>query len=212
MGDHASPAMAQPAAGGGGGAPPRIAIATGNPGKLREYRELLAGEGLQVEAVDTSVREDGTTYEANAALKAAAASAATGLWALGDDTGLEVEALDGWPGLRSARVATTQEDRNRLLFERLAGVPRPWRARFVCGLALAAPGRPMRTFLGCRDGEVVEPRAGAGGFGYDAVFLVPELGRTFTELSPAEKHATSHRGAAVRALLASGALAELAGR
>lgn len=192
-----------------GGAPARIAIATGNPGKLREYRDLLAAEGLQLEAVDTAVREDAATYEANAALKAEAASAATGLWALGDDTGLEVEALGGWPGLRSARVAATQEDRHRLLFERLAEVPRPWRARFVCALALAAPGRPTRTFLGCRDGEVVQPRAGGGGFGYDSVFLVPELGRTFTELSPAEKHATSHRGAAVRALLASTALKAL---
>jgi XTP/dITP diphosphohydrolase len=120
-----------------------------------------------------------------------------------------VEALGGWPGLCSARVAATQEDRHQLLFERLAGVPRPWRARFVCALALAAPGGPTRTFLGSREGEVVEPRAGPGGFGYDAVFLVPELGRTFTELSPAEKHATSHRGAAIRALLASGALAAL---
>jgi XTP/dITP diphosphohydrolase len=190
----------------------RLVIASGNPGKLREYRELLSGLGLALEAVDTGAAEDADTYEGNAALKAEAASAATGLPALGDDTGLEVGALGGWPGLRSARVAPDQEGRNRLLFERLSGVERPWRARFVCALALAVPGRPTRTFGGDRAGEVVEPRPGATGFGYDGVFLVPELGRTFTELSWADKHAVSHRGAAVRALLASGALEELGGR
>jgi XTP/dITP diphosphohydrolase len=131
--------------------------------------------------------------------------------ALGDDSGLEVEALGGFPGLRSARLAGTQEERNRLLFERLAGVPRPWRARFVCSVALAVPGRPTRWFTGERGGELVEPRPGGLGFGYDPVFLVPEVGKTFDEMEPADKDRWSHRAAAVRALVDSGALGAVRG-
>lgn len=187
----------------------RLVIATGNQGKLRELGELLAGAGLELTGLDTGVREDADTYAANAVLKAEAASAAAGLAALGDDSGLEVVALDGFPGLRSARIAATQEERERLLLDRLAGVPRPWRARFVCSVALAVPGRPPRVFTGVREGEVVERRMGGHGFGYDPVFLVPEVGRTFAEIVPAEKHRWSHRGAAIRALLDSGALADV---
>jgi XTP/dITP diphosphohydrolase len=129
--------------------------------------------------------------------------------ALGDDSGLEVEALGGFPGLRSARVAGSQEDRNRLLFARLASVPRPWRARFVCTIALAVRGRPTQAFTGERWGELVDPRPGGRGFGYDPVFLVPEVGKTFDEMEPAEKDRWSHRAAAVRGLLESGALGAL---
>jgi len=186
----------------------RLVVATGNPGKLRDLERLLAPAGAALTAHDPGVPEDADTYEGNAALKAEAAAAATGLPALGDDSGLEVAALDGFPGVHSARIAPTQPERERLLFDRLAGVPRPWRARFVCVLALAVPGRPTRFFTGSADGEVVE-RRGAGGFGYDPVFLVPELGRTFGELPPAEKDQRSHRGAAAAALLDSGVLAEL---
>lgn len=188
--------------------PARLVVATGNAGKLRELEGLLADARLELSAFDTGVPEDADTYEGNAAIKAEAASAATGLPALGDDSGLEVAALDGFPGLHSARIAPTQPERERLVFARLAGVPRPWRARFVCVLALAVPGRPTRTFAGARDGELVE-RRGEGGFGYDPVFWVPELGRTFAELAPAEKDRWSHRAAAAIALLESGALAEL---
>ena len=175
-----------------------LVIASGNPGKVREYRALLAG--LDVEELETGVAEVGETYEANAALKAEAAGAATGLPALGDDTGLEIEALDGFPGLHSDRLAPTQAERERLVFERLAVVPRPWRARFVCVIALAAPGAPTRFFRGERAGEVVEPRA-PGGFGYDSVFLVPEAGLTFSEMGLEGKNRWSHRAAAVAALL-----------
>ncbi len=108
-------------------------------------------------------------------------------------------------------MAATQDERERVLLGRLRAVPRPWRARFVCALALAAPGRPTRVFTGTRGGEVVDRRRGTRGFGYDPVFLVPELGRTFGELAPEEKGRWSHRGAAVAALLASGALDELPG-
>jgi XTP/dITP diphosphohydrolase len=157
----------------------------------------------------TEVEEVGETYEANAALKSEAAAARTGLPALGDDSGLEVEALDGFPGLNSARLAPTQEARNRALFSRLAGVRRPWRARFVCVVALSVPGQPTRAFWGERWGEIVEPRVAGHGFGYDPVFLVPEVGRTFAEMEPQEKHRWSHRGAAVQALVDSGALSGL---
>jgi XTP/dITP diphosphohydrolase len=183
-----------------------LVIASGNPGKVREYRALLDGLGLEVEPFETGVAEVGETYEANAALKAEAASRATGLPALGDDTGLEIEALDGFPGLYSDRLAPTQAERERLVFERLAGVPRPWRARFVCVIALAVPAAPTRFFRGERAGEVVEPGA-PGGFGYDRVFLVPEAGQTFSEMGLEGKNRWSHRAAAVGELLASGALA-----
>jgi XTP/dITP diphosphohydrolase len=189
----------------------RLVIASGNQGKLRELGELLAGAGVELIGLDTGVPEDRDTYSGNAALKAEAACAASGLPALGDDSGIEVAALGGFPGLHSARIAPTQAEREGLIFARLEGVARPWLARMVCVLALAAPGRPTRSFTGVASGELIE-RRGGGGFGYDPVFLVPEVGRTFAELDGAEKHRLSHRGAAARALLESGALAELAGR
>lgn len=187
----------------------RLLVASGNAGKVREYLALLDGLGLEVEAAETGVAEVGETYEANAALKAEAAGRTAGLAALGDDTGLELEALGGFPGLRSDRLASTQAERERLVFERLAGVPRPWRARFVCVIALTVPGSPTRFFRGERAGEVVEPRA-PGGFGYDRVFLVREAGQTFSEMGLEGKNRWSHRAAAVRELLASRALEALA--
>ncbi len=192
-----------------GGAPARLLIATGNPGKLSEYRALLAGCGFELEGLETGVAEDADSYAVNATLKAEAASSAGGAPALGDDSGLEVVALGGFPGLQSARLASTQDERHQLLFARLQGVPRPWRARFVCALALAVPERPTRVFIGEREGEVVESRSGGTGFGYDPVFLVPEVGKTFAEMTPDEKHRWSHRGAAVKALRESGGLTEI---
>ena len=185
----------------------RLAIATGSPGKLAEYEDLLAGLGWELVPCDTGVEETGASYEANARLKAEAA-AAGGLPALGDDSGLEVEALGGFPGLHSARVAPTQPERLAILAQRLAGQPRPWRARFVCWVALAVPGRPTRTFAGEVAGEIVPEPAGVGGFGYDPVFLVPEVGRTFGQMGSEAKHRFSHRARAVRRLTESGALAE----
>lgn len=176
---------------------------------MREFERLLAGTGLEVEGREPGVEEVAETYETNAALKAEAVARLTGQPALGDDSGIELEALDGFPGLRSARLAGSQPERNRLLFERLSEVPRPWRARFVSVVSLAVPGRPTRSFTGQRWGEVVEPRSEGGGFGYDPVFLVPEAGKTFGQMEAAEKDRWSHRGAAVRALVESGALASL---
>ena len=184
----------------------RLVIASGNAGKLREYRELLAETGLELVAYDHEVDEVGKTYAENARLKAEAASAASGLPALGDDSGLEVDALDGFPGIRSARLGPTQKERTAELLRRLEGHPRPWTARFVCTVALVAPGREPQMFEGECRGEVVPEWRGEAGFGYDPIFLVPGTGKTFGEMPPGEKRRYSHRANAVRALLASGAL------
>ena len=184
----------------------RLVIATGNTGKLREYRELLAGTGIELIAFDSEVDEVGETYADNARLKAEAAVARSGLPALGDDSGVEVEALGGFPGIRSARLGPTQEERTRELLHRLEGKPRPWNARFVCVLALADPGHPTQFFEGECRGEIVPEWRGEAGFGYDPVFLVPGTKKTFGEMAPEEKRLYSHRARAVRALLESGAL------
>ena len=184
----------------------RLVIASGNAGKLREYRELLAGTGFELVAFDTEVDEVGKTYADNARLKAETACSRSDLPALGDDSGVEVEVLGGFPGLQSARLAPTQEERTAELLRRLEGKPRPWNARFVCVVALAAPGRPAQMFEGECRGEIVPEWRGKAGFGYDPIFLVPGTGKTFGEMPPEEKRRYSHRARAVRALLKSGAL------
>jgi len=156
----------------------KLVIATGNTGKLREYRELLAETGLELIAFDTEVDEVGETYEQNASLKAETAAEQSGLPSLGDDSGVEVEALGGFPGIRSARLGPTQEERTAELMRRLEGRPRPWNARFVCVLALADPGKATEVFEGECRGEIVPEWRGEAGFGYDPVFLVPGTGRT----------------------------------
>ena len=178
-------------------------------GKLREYRELLASTGLELIAFDTEVDEAGETYADNARLKAETAAERSALPALGDDSGVEVEALGGFPGLRSARLGPTQEERTAELLKRLEGKPRPWNARFVCVLALANPGHPTQFFEGECRGEIVPEWRGEAGFGYDPVFLVPGTGKTFGEMRPEEKRLYSHRARSVRALLESGALERL---
>jgi XTP/dITP diphosphohydrolase len=184
----------------------RLVIATGNPGKLGEYRELLAATGLTLVAVDPDVAEVGATYAENAQLKAEVARVALELPAVGDDSGVEVDVLHGFPGIHSARIAPTQVERTQVLLDRLKGHPRPWLARFTCTIALAAPGRPTEFFEGECRGEIVPEWRGEAGFGYDPVFLVPEAGRTFGEMSREEKARYSHRARAVRAMIASGAL------
>ena len=189
---------------------PRLVIATGNTGKLREYRELLAETGFELVAFDSEVDEVGKTYAENARLKAEAATGRSGLPALGDDSGVEVEALGGFPGIRSARLGPTQEQRTDELLRRLEGKPRPWMARFVCVIAVAAPGLPTQFFEGECRGEIVPEWRGQAGFGYDPVFLVPGTGKTFGEMAPEEKRLYSHRARAARALLESGALEMMA--
>lgn len=187
----------------------RLVIATGNSGKLREYRELMAGTGFELVAFDSEVDEVGGTYAENARLKAETACSRSGLPSLGDDSGVEVKALGGFPGLHSARLAPTQEARTAELLRRLEGRKRPWDARFVCVVALAVPGVSTQLFEGECRGEIVPEWRGEAGFGYDPVFLVPGTGKTFGEMPPEEKRLYSHRARAVGALLESGALKRL---
>jgi XTP/dITP diphosphohydrolase len=184
----------------------RLVIASGNTGKIAEYRDLLAGSGVDLVAHDTEVDEVGGTYAENAQLKAETAAKQSGLPSLGDDSGIEVEALGRFPGVKSARVAPTQEERIADLLRRLEGVPRPWHARFVCVIAIAAPGKETQFFEGECRGEVIPESRGNAGFGYDPIFLVPGTGKTFGEMLPEMKRKFSHRAAAARALLKSGAL------
>ena len=188
---------------------PRLVIASGNTGKLREYRDLLSDAGVDIVAFDSEVDEVGDTYADNARLKAETALVRSGLPALGDDSGIELDALDGFPGIRSARLGPTQKERTAELLSRLHGVPRPWRARFVCVIALGAPNRETQFFEGECRGEVVPEWRGEAGFGYDPIFLVPGTGKTFGEMAPEEKRKYSHRAGAAGALLESGALRQL---
>jgi XTP/dITP diphosphohydrolase len=197
--------------------PEAILVATGNPHKLEEIRAVLGPLGFTVLGLDDigtvppEPDEDGPTFEANARIKAIAYARATGRRCLADDSGLEVDALGGAPGVRSARyagVGATRAERdaanNALLLERMRGVPAARRsARFVCAMCLAeADGTIVAETRGEFAGVIAEAPRGANGFGYDPLLLLPEEGRTSAELSPAEKNARSHRGAAVRALAA----------
>lgn len=186
----------------------RVIVATTSAGKLAEFRDGLAALGWTLE--DLSGRpglrmpaEDGVSFEENAHLKAATIAHATGLPTLADDSGLEVDALGGEPGVRSARFGNRKTDleRNLLLLDRLSAVRAPRLARFVSVIALAYPDGHLETYRGEAVGEILEGPRGAGGFGYDPLFLVPALGRTYAELSVPEKRAVSHRGRAIELLL-----------
>jgi XTP/dITP diphosphohydrolase len=185
-------------------------LATANPDKVAEIAAVLEDAGALVslrprDASIAEVDETGATLEENARLKASAVSIATGEPAIADDTGLEVDALDGAPGVRSARFAgetATYTDNCELLLARLDGVDLPARtARFsTVAIARWPDGREIAA-IGTVEGTIAETPRGEGGFGYDPVFVPSEGdGRTFAEMSPAEKHAVSHRGRAFRTL------------
>ena len=196
---------------------PRLLIATRSTHKLRELRELLHLDHADLVSLDElgvpgDPVEDGETFETNAALKARFGARASGLPTLADDSGIEVDALDGNPGVRTRRYAggdATDDDNNRKLLAALDGLPAERRgARYVCVLALALPdvhgprgGLPVTLARGtCRGRIATEPR-GTGGFGYDPIFepaSEPPGGRTLGLWTPAEKHAISHRSAAAR--------------
>lgn len=186
----------------------RLVIATNNKGKLREFRRLLEPLGLEVVAIGDvvdgfHVDESGSTFAANAALKARAACELTGTPALADDSGLEVDALQGRPGVRSARYAgegATDVANNDLLLKQLAGVADSARtARFRCAIALAEPSGGLSMVDGTCEGVIRHSPSGTDGFGYDPLFSVPQCGgRSFAELSPSEKDRVSHRGEALR--------------
>ena len=189
----------------------RVVVATGNPGKLREFAHALSEAGIEVLGLDTlgvaeEVEETGATFEANARLKAEAYSTATDLAVLADDSGLEVDALDGAPGVLSARYGGPGLDdlgRARHLLTELRDVPDERRtARFRCVLALAREGRTIATFDGVVEGRITRAPAGANGFGYDPVFFHEPIGCTFAEIPRDRKQQLSHRGQAIRKFLA----------
>ena len=191
----------------------KLVLASHNPGKLREIRDLV--EPLGVEAVSAATlglaepEETGTTFIANARLKAEAAARASGLPSLADDSGLAVDALGGAPGIYSARWAGPRKDfalAMRLVEEKLhaAGAlhPEARRASFVCALSFAVPGHETKDFEGRVTGTLVWPPRGQKGFGYDPVFVPDGYTVTFGEMEPAAKHAMSHRAVAFRKFLA----------
>ena len=190
---------------------PHILLATGNQGKMREVREIAAGLPLVWRGLDEfpglpDVDESGATFAENARLKALHYARATGLCTLADDSGLEVDALGGAPGVRSARFAGTPRNdvaNNRKLIALLADVPPALRAaRFRCAMALAKDAQVLAETEGTFEGVICDHPRGANGFGYDPHFLVPERGLTAAELPSDQKHARSHRGQALRAMLA----------
>ena len=176
----------------------RVIVATSNPGKVAEFSEALSGLGWQLEPLGkmTLPAETGSSYAENAMLKAAAASMLSGLPALSDDSGLEVLAMNGEPGLYSARYGnrTSDHERNLYLLERARDL-RDRRARFVSVLVLAYPDGHIEEYRGEVAGQLLEGPRGSGGFGYDALFGLPD-GRSLAQLSLAEKRAVSHRGRA----------------
>jgi len=189
---------------------PTIVIATRNPGKLREFRALLEPAGLEISGladlgIQTEVDEIGESFSANARIKALGYSHETGLPVLADDSGLEVFSLGGRPGVASARYAgpgASDEDRVRKLLAELESASGPRAARFVCALALARKGLVLHEAQGECRGEIAREPRGSNGFGYDPIFLFPELGRTLAELSEDEKNLISHRAVAIRNFLA----------
>ncbi len=184
----------------------RLLIATENQGKVKEFQALL--EGLDLELVtpkslglELEVVEDGASYEENAAKKALAYARASGLISLADDSGLEVDALAGAPGLYSARYSplpdATDADRRAYLLQNLQGKPRPWTAHFHATIAIATPEGALHFADGNCHGEIIAAERGDNGFGYDPIFFVPALDRSMAELSMDEKNRLSHRALAL---------------
>lgn len=181
----------------------KLVIATKNAGKAREMAAVLAGLPYEVVSLADypdapEVEETGSTFVENAIIKAQAYAEFTGELTLADDSGLEVDALGGAPGVYSSRFAATDPERNAKLLDMMKDVPDEQRAaRFRCAIAIAEPGEDPRTCDGAVEGAIAHEPKGANGFGYDPIFYVPELGRHMAELSSSEKNAISHRGKAL---------------
>jgi XTP/dITP diphosphohydrolase len=197
----------------------RILLATSNPGKLRDFAGAAAPLGIAIANIPnfsslSEVVEDGATFEENARKKAESYSlAAPGELVLADDSGLEIDALGGAPGVHSARYASDQphaaacntddEANNARVLRELVGTPEQKRtARFVCVLAVARDGHTLHTFRGTAEGVILDAPKGNNGFGYDPLFFFPSIHKTFAQLDAEEKSRHSHRGAAFRAFLA----------
>ena len=184
----------------------KLLIATNNRGKMQEMQALLAGLHAELVTpadvgIDLNVTEDDKTYAENAEKKAVAFARASNLISLADDSGLEVEALDGAPGLYSARYtgthSATDGERRAYLLQNLRDQPRPWLARFRATVAIAVPHGSVQVLEGDCPGEIIAEERGNNGFGYDPIFFIPELGRTMAELDMDEKNRISHRARAV---------------
>ena len=184
-----------------------LLLATTNPHKLEEYRAIFSDLpyrvlSLQDIHLDLDVEETGRTFAENAELKARTYAKASGMLTLADDSGLEIEALEGAPGIYSARFAgkeTSYAERFRIILERLNSFPMEERtARFRCAIALAEPSGFVRIVEGTIEGVIAASPRGEHGFGYDPIFLVPELGKTLAELPPEQKNCISHRGRAAQ--------------
>lgn len=185
-----------------------LLLGTGNMGKQKELLALLAELPLvvttpQERGLSLKVEETGNDYRENASRKALKFAAASGLWTLADDSGLEVEVLEGAPGLHSARLAgptSTDHQRRQALLRLLREHPRPWLARFRSTMALTPPEGPVTLVQGTCEGEIIPEERGPGGFGYDPLFLVQGTDCTMAQLSTAEKNRISHRARAFQAL------------
>lgn len=190
--------------------PPRLLVVTRNSGKLAEFKALF--ESLPVTlitpdelALRVEVSEVGNTYPENAMLKARTYVELSGLVSLADDSGLEVDALNGAPGIRSQRFCphpqASDADRRACLLEKLAEFPRPWKAKFCCAVAIVTPRGQVLLGEGSCQGEIIPDERGNNGFGYDSIFLIPELGLTMAELTLAQKNRISHRARAMQSVL-----------
>lgn len=191
----------------------RLVLATNNPKKLAELRRVVDSAGLDVEVLGLAdfpaypePSETERTFEGNALIKARAAATTLGVVAVADDSGLEVDELNGMPGVRSSRWSgpmCDDEENNELLLAQLHGVPADRRgARFRCALALVSPDGQQRVWHGTMEGRIADAPAGEHGFGYDPLFIPAHEHRTCAEMTPGEKDAISHRGEAVRAFVA----------
>ncbi len=187
----------------------RIIFATGNQGKMREIRMILSDLGIPVVSmkeagITADIEENGASFEENAAIKAKTVMELAGGIVLADDSGLEVDYLEGAPGIYSARFMgedTPYEIKNRAILEKLQGVPDKERgARFVCAVACAFPDGSLLTARGVMEGRIGHEARGGNGFGYDPIFYLPGQGCTSAELSPEQKNELSHRGKALRAM------------
>ena len=180
-----------------------LVVATGNPGKVREMQSYLADFGweLQLKPPELEVEETEETFMGNARLKATEIAKAAGEWAIADDSGLEVSALGGAPGVYSARYGTTDANRIERLLRELGDNPNR-EARFVCAVAIARPDGSIAVQTeGTCSGEILKAPRGSGGFGYDPIFYVESEGMTFAEMPPETKQRLSHRGRAFQTLL-----------
>ena len=181
----------------------KLVVATGNPGKLAEMQEYLEGLPweLELKPAEIDVDETGTTFIANARLKASEVAKATGKWSIADDSGLAVNALNGAPGIYSARYGKTDEDRIDRLLKELENTDNR-QAMFICALAIANPdGKIVLETEGRRHGEILKSPRGNNGFGYDPIFYVPSQQQTFAEMSPETRGKYSHRAVAFELIM-----------